>query len=160
MTAYYLWARTVINQDLSPIKICLLCSGESKEIFWKVTNIFMLTMSVKSQMIARWVATLIKGCLFSTEIDAIFLHGCGRSDSGQGNYFLIGREKWVNFTLSEGKVKKHLWKKSGKSEIIEITKIFIAISVSGIKNGILFNDIEQYTDVALSRNQSFSQKDK
>ena len=120
----------------------------------------MLTMWVKSQMIARWVATLIKGCLFSTEMDAIFLHGCGRSDSGQGNYLLIGREKWVNFTLSEGKVKKHLWKKSGKSEIIEITKIFIAISVSGIKNGILFNDIEQYTDVALSRNQSFSQKDK
>ena len=32
--------------------------------------------------------------------------------------------------------------------------------MSGIKNGILFNDIEQYTDVALSINQSFSQKDK
>ena len=65
----------------------------------------MLTMWVKSQMIARWVATLIKGCLFSTEIDAIFLHGCGRLGSGQGNNFLIGREKWGNFTLSEGRLK-------------------------------------------------------
>lgn len=53
---------------------------------------------------------MIKGCLFSTEMDAIFLHGCGRLGSGQGNNFLIGREKGVNFTLSEGK-------KSGKSEI-------------------------------------------
>ena len=65
----------------------------------------MLTMSVKSQMIAGWVATLIKGCLFSIEMDAIFSHGCSRSGSGQGNNFLIGREKWVNFTLSERKLK-------------------------------------------------------
>ena len=31
--------------------------------------------------------TLIKGCLFSIEMDAIFSHGCGRSGSGQGNNF-------------------------------------------------------------------------
>ena len=62
-------------------------------------------MSVKSQTIAGWVATLIKGCLFSIEMGAIFSHGCGRLGSAQGNDFLIGREKWVIFTLSEGKLK-------------------------------------------------------
>ena len=77
----------------------------------------MLTMSVKSQMIARWVAILIKGCLFSTEVDAIFLHGCGRSDSGQSNNFRIGREKWVNFALSEGKLKNIFERSQEKSEI-------------------------------------------
>ena len=114
----------------------------------------MLSMSVKSQMIAGWVAALIKGCLFSIEMDAIFWPGSSRSGSGQGNNFLIGGEKWVNFTLSEGKLK-NIFERSQ-----EKVKFRDNISVSGIKNGILFNDIEQYTDVALSRDQSFSQKDK
>ena len=61
-------------------------------------------------------------------MDAIFLHGCGRLGSGQGNNFLIGREKGVNFTLSEGRLKNIFERSQEKVKFRDNLNIYCHLS--------------------------------